>query len=241
MNKKLSLAAAIYFAVLLLISAPASLLDLAVRRISEDHVSLANCQGTVWQGSAVPVLSPDKSYPLATLSWQIKPQAWLFGQFKFLISWDASTTPMELTIEGKRLVLEHVMISMPAELIGDLSPFLKPAELGGNLRIESPQLEFKNGQLQGRVTAHWSQASSSMSAINPFGDYQIGIEAVNDEIHGVLSTQSGALRLDGLGSWSPAKHFKFNGTARAAEQGNLNELLHHLGPETTPGVYQISL
>ena len=40
---------------------------------------------------------------------------------------------------------------------------------------------------------------------------------------------------------APAKHFKFNGTARAAEQGNLNELLHHLGPETTPGVYQISL
>jgi len=240
-SKTLYLAAGLYFIVLLLISAPASLLNLAVRRMSEDHVSLANCQGTVWQGSAVPVLHPGKTsnYPLATLSWQVKPQAWLSGQFKLIASGDFSATPMELTLERHRLTLSHVMISMPAEVIGDLSPFLKPAELGGNLRIESQQFIYASGVMQGKATAYWNQASSTMSAINPVGDYKIDITAANDEVHATLSTQSGALRLNGQGSWSPAKHFKFNGTASG--QGNLNELLHHLGPETAPGIFQISL
>lgn len=242
MNKKLYLAAVIYFAVLLLISAPASLLNLAVRKMSEDHVSLANCQGTIWQGSALPVLhlAKNSSYPLVTLNWQIKPQAWLHGQFKLITSWDSSpSSPMELTIGRNSFSLSHGMISMPAEVIGDLSPFLKPAELGGNLRIESQQLNYVNGQLQGKAMAYWNKASSAMSAINPLGDYQIDILASNGEIHGTLSTQSGALRLNGQVSWSAAKHFKFNGTASG--QGNLNELLHHLGPETTPGIFQISL
>jgi general secretion pathway protein N len=104
-------------------------------------------------------------------------------------------------------------------------------------------LTYSDNLLQGNATARWNGAGSAMSAVHPLGNYQIDILAANTEIHATLSTQTGALLLNGLGSWSPAKRFQFNGTARANEsaQTSLNELLHHLGPETTPGVYQISL
>lgn len=242
-NKSIFLAALVCYAALLFITAPASLLNLAVRHFSNDRVSLANMQGTIWQGRAVPVLHPaeNATYPLHTLAWKIKPQAWLAGQFKVALSRDESEAPMELCIDRNGLTFKNLIISLPAEILGDLSPFLKPAWLGGNLRIESPRLVYANGQMQGEATAHWNQASSAMSAINPLGDYLIDILAANGEIHATLSTQSGTLLLNGQGSWSPAKHFKFNGTARGAGQSNFNELLHHLGPETAPGIYQISL
>ena len=242
-NKRLFLAALACYIALLIITVPASLLDIAVRHYSLERVTLANLQGTIWQGQATPVLHPaeNTSYPLRNLRWKVKPQAWLSGQFLVEFFQDGEATPMQAKLDRNGLGLENLIIALPAEILGDLSPFLKPAGLGGNLRIEIPELHDANGQIRGAATARWNQASSVMAAINPFGDYRIDILAGGDEINATLSTQNGALLLNGQGSWSAAKHFKFTGTASAAGQNNFNELLHHLGPEISPGIYQLSL
>jgi general secretion pathway protein N len=243
MNKSVYIAALAYYVLLLLITAPASLLDAPIRQLSHGSLSLANCQGTIWHGSATPVLHLDKNaiYPLHTLNWTIMPKAWFVGQFRLIANFDDQEKPMELTLDRKGAVLENPALTLSAQALGDLSPFLKPAGLGGNLRIESHQLSYTNGQFQGRAVASWNEASSFMSTTNPLGDYRIDIVAANNEIHATLSTQSGALLLSGEGSWSGTTRFKFNGTARAAAQSNLNELLHHLGPEVEPGTYRITL
>jgi general secretion pathway protein N len=239
------LAAAVFYVCMLLVTAPASLLAPLIQRISHERLSLANCQGTIWHGSATPLLLTDKSSGLAlhTLHWRINPQALLLGQLKAEIGWDdlQSATPMWLTLDGKSVNLTHVLLPLPAEVLSELSPYLKPAQLSGSLTIESPQLTYTDNHLQGNARARWSQAGSAMSAVHPLGDYQIDIVAAQDSLRAVLTTMSGVLLLDGQGSWSPAQKFHFNGTARATDQAALNELLHHLGPETTPGVYRISL
>jgi general secretion pathway protein N len=245
--KAVYLAAAAFYVSLLIITAPASLLDSPLKSLVDDRLSLANCQGTIWQGSATPTLKIGKQsrMSLHTLHWHIRPLALLTGQLKAALTWDdmASITPTEMTISRKSVALSNLQLSLPAEIIGELSPFLKPAQLSGNLNIESRALTYSDGQLQGNATARWNQAGSAMSTIHPLGDYRIDIEAAKNNLHATLSTLRGALLLDGQGNWSPAQKFHFNGTARAApeSQAMLSELLHHLGPETAPGVYQINL
>lgn len=247
MNKTVYFVAAICFAGLLLITAPASLLDLPIRRISHDRMSLANTQGTIWHGSATPVLHTGQHAAIAlhALNWEVEPQSLLRGQFKVITTSDdtASATPMVLTIDRKGVALTNLMLLLPAELIGELSPFLKPAQLSGNLRIDSTQLTFADNHLQGKATVRWDQAGSAMSTVHPLGDYQIDIVATQDRLDAVLSTRGGSLLLNGQGSWSLAQKFHFNGTAQATPETRemLSELLQHLGPETAPGVYQISL
>jgi general secretion pathway protein N len=244
-TRTLYIAAAAYFLCLLLITAPASLLDMTINRLSHERLSLANSQGTIWHGSATPTLHTGKDSIIAlhTLHWNIRPQALILGQLKVDISWDdlESRAPMQLTMTRQAVILTNVLLPLPAYVIGELSPYLKPAQFSGNLTLESPLLTYTDNHLLGNATARWNQAGSFMSAVHPLGDYQIDIRATRDSLRAALNTQRGALLLDGQGSWSPAQGFHFNGTARAAAQAQLAELLHHLGPETTPGVYQISL
>lgn len=244
-TRYLVLFAAAYFVCLLLITAPASLLDLAIQHVSHGRLSLSNSLGTIWHGSATPTLhtGKDSTIALHTLHWDIKPKAWLTGQIKADLDWEnlESAAQMTLTLDGKSVSLTNLFLPMPAEVIGELSPYLKPAQFSGNLAIESQQLIYADNHLQGNAIARWNQAGSAMSAVHPLGDYQIDIRAAQDSLRATLSTQRGALLLNGQGKWSPAQGFHFNGTAQAAAEAQLSELLHHLGPEASPGIYQISL
>ncbi len=236
-----------YFAAILLITAPAAVLAPVIHRISHGKLMLANCQGTVWQGSATPTLITGKQMRIAlhTLRWSIRPQALLKGQLDAGLDWDdpAFGAAMRLTADRHAITLNNLQLSLPAEIIGELSPFLKPAQFRGNLLVQSPQLSVANNQLQGSASARWDQAGSALSAVYPLGNYRIEIQAGQNALSAVLTTHSGTLLLGGQGSWSPAQKFHFNGTASATpeSQAMLSELLHHLGPEASPGVYQISL
>lgn len=249
MNKTryLALFAATYFVGILLATAPASLLNTVIHRISHEKLMLANCQGTIWHGSATPLLLTGKNTNLAlhTLQWSIRPQALLHGQLYAEMTWDnlQPGATMRLTANRHAITLINLLLPLPAEIIGELSPYLKPAQFSGNLLIESPQLSFTNNQLQGSATARWNQVGSALSAINPLGNYQVDIQADQHGLSALLTTHNGTLLLDGQGNWSPTQKFHFNGTARAApeSQAMLSELLHHLGPELSPGVYRIFL
>ncbi|HCJ50423.1 MAG: hypothetical protein COZ20_02535 [Gallionellales bacterium CG_4_10_14_3_um_filter_54_96] len=246
-TRYLALFAVIYFVGLLCVTAPASVLGLVIQHVSHERLSLANSQGTIWRGSATPVLHTNKksAIPLPVLYWQIRPQALLKGRISARLSVDnpESATQMELTLDRQSVTLNHVLLNFSAEILGELSPYLKPAQLGGNLMLQSPQLTYSGNQLQGKATVHWNQAGSAMSAVHPLGDYQINIEAAQNNLRAVLTTRNGALLLDGQGNWSSGQKFHFNGTARATpeSQDRLAELLQHLGPEVSPGIYGISL
>jgi general secretion pathway protein N len=244
-TRYLALFAAVYAIVALIVTAPAYLLDSAVKHFSHQRLSLANCRGTIWQGSATPVLNTANhaSVALHTLQWHLNPHALLQGRLSVTLAWDnlEGQTPMQLLLDSQSVVLNNLQLPLSAEVISELSPYLKPAQFSGSLMLESPQLRYSEESLQGRATAHWRGAGSAMSTVYPLGDYQIEMIAAKDKISATLSTQNGPLLLAGQGGWSHTQGFHFYGTARATNQTALNELLHHLGPESTPGVYQISI
>lgn len=244
-TRYLALFTAVYATSALIVTAPAYLLDTAVGHFSHQQLSLANCRGTIWQGSATLQLNMANhaSFALHTLQWKITPQDLLRGRLSVTLAWEnlEAKTPMQLRLDSKSMVLSNVLLPLPAGIISELSPYLKPAQFSGSLMLESPQLTYAEDALQGNATARWREAGSAMSSVHPLGDYQIDLNASRDKISATLSTLNGALLLGGQGGWSRPQGFHFYGNARAVNQSALNELLHHLGPESSPGVYQISI
>lgn len=231
----------------LIITAPASLLAPILHGLSSGRFELTNSHGTLWNGEATPLLhlNGGSSVPLKAMHWEIQLRPLLTGTIKVQLKWDKSSTsePTELALHGKQLEITHLALPLPAQLISEASPFLQPAQFVGSLKIQSDKLILSNQHIEGQATIHWTNAGSALSTINPLGNYQINLANAAENITMALSTTSGVLLLAGQGNWSTAQGLHFQGKARAAEGQTemLSELLHHLGPEESPGIHSISI
>lgn len=231
----------------LLITAPASLLDNGLQYATQGRLQLANASGTVWDGSATPAMrtQDDRLFALPFLHWKIAVPSLFTGKVQVLLQWDdqppASAT--EAIISFKQIELHHVQLQLPARVLDETSPMLKPAQFRGQLLIQSDHLVFSSRGMEGTAVADWRQASSALSSISPLGDYRLALNGAGERIHIGLTTNSGVLLLEGDGNWLAGRGLEFHGKAQASpgNHDNLNELLHHLGPEISPEVHGFNL
>lgn len=247
MGKRIVALFASVYLLTLLITAPASLLDKGVQYASQGRVVLANAGGSVWDGSAIPALRTQDGSLVALpfLRWKIAAPSLLTGKIQVRLQWDdqppASATDAVLSFS--QVELHHVLLQLPASILGEASPTLKPAQFRGQLGIQSDRLVFSSRGMEGAAIVDWRQASSALSAIAPLGDYRLALNGAGDRIHTVLTTTSGILLLEGDGNWLTGRGLEFHGKAQASagNYDNLTELLHHLGPEISPGVHGFNL
>lgn len=235
------------YLVTLLITAPASLLDKCLQYASQGRLVLANTSGTVWNGSATPALRTQDGHLIALpfLRWDIAVPSLFTGKIQARLQWDdqppASAT--EAIISYNQIELRHALLQLPARVLDEASPMLKPARFRGQLQIQGEHLIFSKRGIDGAATADWQQASSALSSLAPLGNYRLAVNAAGDRINIGLSTTSGILLLEGQGNWLAARGLEFHGKAQASagNYDNLTELLHHLGPEISPGVHGFNI
>lgn len=235
------------YLVTLVICAPASLLDALAHRTSGGVLALANAEGTVWHGHAIPALQRREGgyITLQPLHWDIALLPLFSGKISALLHWDEAdqTEATEAVLSLRQLELRHLLLPLPAEVLGNLTPLLYPIQLSGLIQIRSDHLLLSRLGIDGNAIADWAQAGSALSAVNPLGTYRIALSGAGNHLDAQLSTSSGALQLEGTGSWTRERGMEFHGHAQAAPENReqLAELLQHLGPEYTPGVRTINL
>lgn len=249
--KKLSKRTFAFFAfaylVTLLVTAPASLLDNYLQHVSQGRMIMANTSGTIWNGSATPALRQQENrfIGLPPLRWDIAVLPLFTGIIKARLQWsDQPLAPaMDAIISPSRFELHHALIRLPALALSGVSPILKPARFGGQFQIQSEQLIFSKRGIDGSAVADWQQASSALSSIAPLGNYRLALSGAGDRINIGLTTVSGILLLEGKGNWLAGRGLEFHGRAQASagNHDNLTELLHHLGPEESPGVHGFNI
>ena len=125
-----------------------------------------------------------------------------------------------------------------------VAPQLGPYQLQGMLDVTSDHLALNATGMNGQVTVDWSGAASALSEIRPLGNYRIVLKGHGAGVDAKLSTLSGKLLLSATGSFDQVNGMLVNGTAQAAPgaaAAELNELLHHLGPEISPGVFKLAV
>lgn len=247
MNKRIVALFALAYLLTLLITVPASLLGKCLQYASQGHLLLANASGTVWDGSATPALRTQdgRLVALPFLRWEIAVPSLFTGKIQARLQW-ADQPPASATdavISFKQIELHHVLLQLPAQLLEEASPMLKPAQFRGQLQIQGDRLVFSNRGMDGSAIIDWRQASSALSAIAPLGDYRLALNGAGDRIHTWLTTTSGILLLEGEGNWLTGRGLEFHGKAQASagNYDNLTELLHQLGPEISPGVHGFNL
>ena len=232
----------------LVLFAPAAWLAGAIASATNQRLILADAQGTIWSGSAVPVLtggadSRDASMLPGRLEWTLSPR--FYGAL--------FTAREACCINGTMLVefrpgfgrVKATFVTPQTGPVGQwpsawLSGYgtpLNTLQLGGTFRITSPgfTVEQVEGRwrLDGKVDLELDGVSSRLTTLDTLGNYRVTLTGgANSNSATVLSltTQDGALQLSGSGTWGPAG-VKFRGEARAAgvDEAVLANLLNIIG------------
>lgn len=235
------------FVVTLIFYAPATLLASLVESLSKGQLLLANASGTVWKGTATPSIRQraGKLLALEKLHWEIDALPIFSGKIISRLQWEnvEQTQPMLVTASYGQLELRNTLLPLQAGVLGEFTPMLKPVQLSGKINIKSELITLSTQGISGIAVADWINAGSVLSAVNPLGSYRINLVGAGEKLSLELTTTTGALQLDGNGSFSAVQGLKFTVTARAAEEGKgkIDELLNNFGPESSPGVHTLNL
>jgi len=234
----------IVFLAVIIILAPASLVTGLLERATAGRLTMAQTEGTLWRGAGVLLLQHDNKFlPLGHYVWRISPAANLS---QVAVSVDTgSDKPTQMLISPWRNEVEvsQGSASLPAQLLSVFAPQLLPYRLSGELVLKTEHFKLTPNSNNGTVTVDWKQATSGLTDIAPLGDYRILLQGAGADMKVSLSTLTGKLQLAGNGQMQFGRALTFNGTAQAApdQKEALSDLLHHIGPELTPGIFSFVL
>lgn len=225
--------------------APASWLAGAVATATDQRLLLSDARGTVWHGSAVPVLTGGAQSRTAAalpgrLNWQLVLH--LSGIELRLLQPCCMAHPLVLQMQPglSRLTVRLMphggsLGEWPAAWLSGLGAPWNTLQLGGTLRLTSPGLTVQSDSgrwhLQGQAMLELNNIASRVSTLERLGSYRLSLDgsgASGAQMN--LQTLDGSLILEGSGSWTAAQ-LRFRGEARAAPgfESALNNLLNILG------------
>ena len=232
----------------LVMFAPAAWLASAVASATDQRLLLTDARGTVWSGSALPVLSGgpgsrDASALPGRLEWQLswrglgaelraRQACCLRGEVRATLRPGLGRLAVQLQPGVSATVGQW-----PAAWLTGLGTPWNTLQLGGALRLTSPGLSVE--WVQGRVRFSGEAAldvvdiSSRVATLDSLGSYRLtlrGDAASGDAAKLSLVTLEGALRLSGQGEWT-GTGLRFRGEAQAADGSEtvLNNLLNIIG------------
>lgn len=237
---------------------PASLVANGVASATGDRMQLAEAEGTVWNGSALMVLtggpgSRDASVLPSRLVWQLRPH---WNGLALHLTQDCCIPGADLRVHAgwstTRIEVgdapgDGTWAQWPAGWLEGLGSLWKTVKPGGLLRVGSHQFQVtRQGdawRLGGDVRFELRQASARLTTLDTLGSYQVVISgtpatpnasttpaAGGERAHVVLRTLDGSLLLDGSGDID-RNGLHFRGQARAAPgtEGALDNLLNIIG------------
>lgn len=232
------------FCALIVVLAPASLLTGLLERATAGRLSMAQTKGSLWRGAGVLLLQHDNKFlPLGHYAWRISPTANL-SQIEVLVdTGEGKSSQLLISPWHKELEVAQAQLALPAQLLSVFAPQLIPYRLSGELNLTTERFQITPKANSGELTLDWKQATSGLTDIAPLGDYRILLQGVGTNLKVSLNTLSGKLQLAGNGQIQVGRALTFNGTAQAApdQKEALSDLLHHIGPELTPGIFSFSL
>ena len=240
----------------LVVWAPAAWLAAAVADASGQRMLLADARGTLWNGSAVPVLtggvgSRDASALPGRLHWSLGLQGnalALRARHDCCINGELllRVTPGWGRVRVELPASQGALGQWPASWLVGLGTPWNTMQPSGSLQLFSTGLTAESVQgrwrLGGRAELALNSMASRLSTLDVLGSYRLVLvgapgggegtaaAAADAPVSVQLSTTSGALLLDGSGQWVGSR-LRFNGQASAApgSEAILNNLLNIIG------------
>ena len=233
------------YALALIATAPATLVDAGLQRASHGRLRLAEAQGTLWSGSGQIEIreTGGRTGVAKALAWRVVPESLLRGHLVCEVGLDPSARRFPVTLSLSRIELANADISLPATVLGLGVPKLAPLGLTGEVLIHVASLSIARGAMEGNATVRWRAAGSSLTPVSPLGDYEVRLDGEGMTIHAFLRTIEGPLQLDGKGSWTQGDRPAFLAMARvpSQHQEQLAPLLRLIAVERGEGRFELQL
>jgi general secretion pathway protein N len=210
----------IAYALILIVTAPATLIDGFLQRASEGRVRLAAARGTVWSGEGQLAIVDAGRYAGISrkISWHVLAASLMRGGISCEVEPAAAAQPVQLAIFPRRVEIATAEVSAPAALLGIVVPKLAPLGLGGDLFVHIDNLSIGSTAVRGTALIQWRAASSVHAPVAPLGDYELQINASDMQAKFTLRTLDGPLQVQGSGTWTIAGPAEFDATARVSPQ-----------------------
>lgn len=229
----------------LIVTAPAILVDVGLRRASDGRLRLVEAQGTLWSGSGVIEIRDLNGHAgvSKSLAWRLRMDAMLRAQLAYEVKFDPGTGPFPVTLFWSRIELKDADISLPAAALGFGLPKLAALGLTGDLNLHIGSLSIGRSNTLGSANLQWLVAGSALSPISPLGDYELRINGNGATVQATLHTLQGPLQLDGQGSWGSGRNPVFLAIAHAPPElhPRLAPFLRLIAVERDAGRFELQL
>jgi general secretion pathway protein N len=222
----------------------------AVFNATDGRVLLTEARGTLWDGSAILVLtggpgSRDAASLPGRLSWNLG----LRGTALELRLRQACCLNGEVAVQLKpglgrmEIVLPPLpqaggwVAQWPAAWLSGLGTPWNTLQLGGVLKFTTPGLTLESAQgrmrLSGKAELLLLDASSRLSTLDTLGSYRLQLQGDptnKGPARITLGTVDGGLQLHGSGEWGGGRlHFRGQAQAAPGSEAALNNLLNIIG------------
>ncbi|HXF16534.1 MAG TPA: type II secretion system protein N [Burkholderiales bacterium] len=246
MNRWLAIAIGLgIYAIALLVTAPATLLDGALARASHGRLRLAQAEGTLWSGTGQIEIrdASGRSGVAKTVAWRVMPQSAWRGRLVCEVTLDQPGKAFPVAVSLSTIEVSNADINVPATVLGLGVPKLGPLGLTGDVLIHIANLSFRRDAMNGTATLQWLAAGSSLTTVAPLGDYELKLDGEGITLHAYLRTLEGPLWLDGQGAWKQGTNPAFLANARISPeyQQQLSPLLRLIAVERGEGRFELQL
>ena len=189
---------AILIVLALIITAPASLLEGRLAKISGGRAQISSASGTLWQGAGELVLDDGVRRRVA---WRLDPWAALRGEVRGTLSGDGAAPGARFALGRDRVELDGVSLAMPvAALLRAAGVSSLLATAGGDVSIRIDRLVRDTDALDVQLALQWSDASVAAPGIVPrmaLGDIQAELSGRGAEVSGPITNRGGEVELSG--------------------------------------------
>ena len=235
----------------MLVTAPASLVDLALQRTTDGRVRLADATGSIWKGQGRVVLvdvaaiaNRDQQVAGArgptslpgvvipgTIRWEVAALPLLIGRLQASASHESMTKPVAIAGNASRLQITGGSLQLPDVNLARLGSPWTTVRPTASLGVTWPPIVLENGRFNGQAFLELRDVASALTPVRPLGAYRIDIDGTGNASVIRMTSLDGPLRLSGQGTWTPAAGLRFTAYAEAddAERLRLQSLLGLLG------------
>lgn len=186
--------------ILLIVLAPAALLDAGLRRASGGALGVAQAEGTLWRGRGLLQMQNGTAGPLLPLVWRFEPAGLLGGELR----WQGQA---ESALRGSfgfaadGVMLHDARLEAPAGLLLSAMPgTLAHAGWQGDLKLQAADWRCSTaGECQGNLRLQWFSAGTGLLPGQRFGDYELQVAGQGKQLDFTLATLAGEVHLEGRG------------------------------------------
>jgi len=237
----------VFYLLFIIIEMPASWFAWGMYKYSRGSIRLDPIAGSLWHGNGRVVVyyPPTTPHDLGNVQWRINP-LWLFAG-KLQSNWRAESPEIHvnttLRLGAGGVTLLDTDAALPAQAAAAFYPAASLISPQGQLRIQIPKLTLDRNGITGGGDIQWQNAGSSLTTVQPLGNYRLEIAATGKTAALKLSTLQGALDLSGQGQWQiQTGQILLTGNATPRERaGELEPLLQLIGADTGNGKRQLMI